>query len=188
MKDKPAFPTSVNHEMPPECSDYTTIEGGLTKRGEGMTPQERIKQIKERCEKATPGPWVWGDWDIFREDREAQKRGEPYWTLIEGSWNRSLCRGPIGRKVTELDGIARGDGLEESSISVSNEDAEFIAESRTDIPWLIERVEKLEGALNSITSYDLTKIASKHGDMVDFDEVQEAFEKYLNGSAHKIYE
>lgn len=89
-----------------------------------MTTQE-LKNIEERCEKATPGPWEdevhhWGD------------------TVVEA--DISDCR-------VRISSLEIGSRLEDM--------AEFILSSRTDIPALLahikaqdEEIEKLKNALN----------------------------------------
>lgn len=106
-----------------------------------MNLQEKLKQLEAVAEKATPGPWLWGDWTIYDEDREAQRRKEPYWTLISGGFHgNSLCVGPVGRKSLEPDRIAYGTGYEESDIGISDEDATYIA---TLNPDLVKRLLKV---------------------------------------------
>lgn len=107
-----------------------------------MTLETRLAEIKKRCEDATEGPWVWGDWDILDEDREAQRKGEPYWTLVANGYHHMfLCKGPIGRKTLDIEIVARSSGYDEDDIEISEVDAHFIANARTDIPMLLEMVE-----------------------------------------------
>ncbi len=75
----------------------------------------------------TPGPWVWGEWHILPEDREAQRRGDPYWTLSKPSLTRDLMRGPWGRKAMDTETIARAEGYETDGIGVNDDDAALIA-------------------------------------------------------------
>lgn len=114
-----------------------------------MAFTELLNEINKRAKGATPGPWIWADWTIYDEDREAQKRKEPYWTLVN-SYSRNLCRGPLGRKSLEIESIASGGGRDESWIDVSDADAEFIAHSRDDIPKLLAVIEKLIAQRNDI--------------------------------------
>ncbi len=110
-----------------------------------------VKEIRERAEKATPAPWVWGEWTIYDSDREAQKRREPYWTLKE-SVSQNLCQGPFGRKSLDTESVASGDGHDESSITVNTYDANFIAKAREDIPRLLSALEICVEALDKIKS------------------------------------
>ena len=81
-----------------------------------MTTAERIKEIRERAEKATVGPWV---------------------TVSCSHGGRILTRGDtnVGRKERHPQTYIQ---------IVPREDAHFIAHAREDIPWLLERVEELE--------------------------------------------
>lgn len=92
--------------------------------------------------KFTPGPWVWGDWTILDEDRPAQKRGEPYWTLVERDpevCDCYLAQGPPGRKVIDPECIAQARGHEVDGIGVSEADAALIAAA----PDLFDALHKL---------------------------------------------
>ena len=60
--------------------------------------------------------WVMGEWTIYDEDREAQKRKEPYWTLVKGEGG--ICRGPYGRKATDPEYIVGPTGYEADGIHV----------------------------------------------------------------------
>lgn len=86
-----------------------------------MKPAERVSAIRERLEKATKGPWYQGS--------HAQPE-PPTPDAVELS--RLLC-------CFEDEGEPRfwdweGDG-------------EFVANAREDLPWALERIEKLEAAL-----------------------------------------
>ena len=83
--------------------------------------------------KTTPGPWIWCSWTILEEDRPAQDRGEPYWTIVEG--NDSLSRGPIGRKAMSPERIIEGTGYEVDGIDVPNEVDRFALSA---LPELLE--------------------------------------------------
>lgn len=68
-----------------------------------------------------PGPWLWGEWVILAEDRAAQQRGEPYWTLKEDSAGCCLARGPAGRKALEPEEIISARGYETDGIDATPE-------------------------------------------------------------------
>lgn len=70
-------------------------------------------------------PWVVGNWTILNEDREAQRRGEPFWTLVPPN-NYSggvFCRGPIGRKSLEPETVIYPCGYETEGVDF---DGDFI--------------------------------------------------------------
>lgn len=69
--------------------------------------------------------WVWGRWNILDEDRAAQRRGEPYWTLMAG--DEDLCEGPIGRKAMHPERIVWTNGFECDGIDASDEHKRLIA-------------------------------------------------------------
>ncbi len=74
----------------------------------------------------TPGPWVWCDWTILDGDREAQRRREPYWTMIAGA--SALAQGPLGRKSMWPETIISAEGYETEGVSANNDsDAALIA-------------------------------------------------------------
>ena len=74
----------------------------------------------------TPGPWVWGSWKIFPEDRQAQKEGKPYWTLCEEEPD-TLAQGPFGRKSFHPESIIETEGYECDGISANEFDAPLLA-------------------------------------------------------------
>jgi hypothetical protein len=89
-----------------------------------MTPEE-LAEIKARCEKATPGPWCWwGD----RFSGRGIGQGDEYEFGIQ--------------VVVYLKGVS------------TDENADFIAHSRTDIPALVAEVERLRAALEQIIDHD----------------------------------
>ena len=69
----------------------------------------------------TPVLWLWGEWVILAEDRAAQQRGEPYWTLKEDSAGCCLARGPAGRKALEPEEIISACGYETDGIDATPE-------------------------------------------------------------------
>jgi len=101
-----------------------------------------LKEVKGRSDAATPGPWIWADWTILKEDRPAQFRKEPHWSTCD-SGSMHLVQGPMGRKYMNPESIAEGCGYDESDINIKLEDAAFIAHARTDVPVLLEMLETL---------------------------------------------
>jgi hypothetical protein len=86
--------------------------------------KDRLAKIREAAEKATQGEWLIGDWGIFDSDREAQKRREPFWTLING--DNGIVKGPFGRKSNNPEYIIRAVGYDECGLEISTEDTEYI--------------------------------------------------------------
>lgn len=81
-----------------------------------MIPLSRLREMRERAEKATKGPWKANG----KETIEAGCRCLSCWIHLDGEWAVS----------NELDELAEAD-------------AEFIASSRTDLPALLDEVERL---------------------------------------------
>lgn len=77
--------------------------------------EERLKEIRQREQKATPGPWV----------------------SIEETWNEGAVGG-CPKMVTPW----REDAFEGDDEAAANMD--FIYHARQDIPFLLDRIEQLE--------------------------------------------
>ena len=126
-----------------------------------MSIPERLDEIQTRADAATAGPWEYGDryhiqgashckcspeygplvadkpMDINGEMMRAHvhKRDEPFWP--HGIYSPT-DEGPLA---VVYDGDGRG---------LDEQDAEFIAHARADVPWLIEQVRKREAALRAV--------------------------------------
>lgn len=111
-----------------------------------MTP-ERIAEIKQRCEAATPGPWFWRG-----------GKAKPL-TLHAGNMDIVMCFCRSGMsaatamfnvrgllyKATELMKPRQGQEHNASFMSdVDHPDAQFIAKAREDVPALLTAVESLQ--------------------------------------------
>lgn len=73
--------------------------------------------------------FVFGVWTILDEDRPAQKRAEPYWTLMPQDHygcGMVLTRGPIGRKAMGTESIIWAEGHETDGIGCSEENQKLI--------------------------------------------------------------
>lgn len=88
-----------------------------------MTWEEKIKEIRGGCEKATPGPWTCFD---------------------RGPW------GGLGAGVKVSENIADWFCTQGPTNHVKANNGFFIANSRTDIPLLLLRVEELTEALERV--------------------------------------
>ena len=103
-----------------------------------MLSDERIREIKERCEKATKGPWTPGREDMQSYDGAT---GQPFSSVYADDDRAGLH---MGHKLPLV--IARIDGKDiEAEEEKSN--ARFIAHARTDIPDLLAEIERLRGEL-----------------------------------------
>ncbi len=87
----------------------------------------------------TQGPWVWGSWTILDEDRESQRQGKPYWTLVaDGGTGGVLTQGPLGRKAMQPESIIDAEGYETEGICCrSPDDAALIAAA----PYMLRALE-----------------------------------------------
>lgn len=100
----------------------------------------RLAEIRERANAATDGPWMFGqpDDDCTQTraewmDSTAANPDAPAAAGLWVAWTRSADR--PGVLVTCI----TGDG------PTSQENAEFIAHARQDVPWLLAEVERLTG-------------------------------------------
>jgi hypothetical protein len=91
-----------------------------------------LAAIKERAEKATPGPWVRGEMPEW----------EP-WMLVSGTATESWeDAGETTTSPTRVCDLA----------DVEDDNAAFIAHAREDVPALVARVEELERALRDVVA------------------------------------
>lgn len=90
----------------------------------------RLDEIEARANAATEGPWEW----------EGEAKAE--WEI--GANSLVPSRRPD-------DPVLYGYGYDASGIEVKTPaDAEFIAHARTDVPWLLEQVERRDKALEAV--------------------------------------
>ena len=111
------------------------------------TPDEilsRLSEIEAREAKATKGPW------------RSMREGNQY---IGVELNPRLGRSAAGPRASKLVGASRIEGIErpwnpwwvgdpyspktEETVRLTDEDADFVAASRSDIPWLVSTVREL---------------------------------------------
>ncbi len=92
----------------------------------------RLEAIRERCDEATEGPWSWFDIDANGADAEALCNP------------KDVTMGPDGRKRAS-DTILESYDFESYSSGIDSlaDDREFIANSREDIPFLLDLVADL---------------------------------------------
>lgn len=91
-----------------------------------MLNTEELTAIRERCEKATPGPWRW----LKAETEDYSDK------IVDG----------VGLEVLG----ATVDICDTPFVSMENDDAELMAHSRADIPALLDTVGELRGLLADI--------------------------------------
>jgi hypothetical protein len=90
-----------------------------------VTNSDRLQEIRERAEKATKGPWsCWDGWGPI---------GKGY---LEGF----MAMARIGPKGGNPLSVIHASGETQQDIYAKRPDAEFIAASREDIPYLLQLV------------------------------------------------
>lgn len=110
---------------------------------EVLTPEE-LAAIRERAEKATPGPWEVQEND-WRDDEEEW----PEVRVVAGTARRQ----PDGRYnccTRSTDTIYENESCDEDEGEHRYRDAIFIATSRTDIPRLLDEVERLQKFVSAV--------------------------------------
>lgn len=103
----------------------------------------RLLEIEKRTEAATMGPWK-----VFTNTYEEDK---PFLAerLIGTVWEHPQLKGNV-----PIVTMSTGIGEPRHRVSIDKEDAEFIANARRDIPYLIEEVKRLRAALYYIGHYN----------------------------------
>jgi len=111
-----------------------------------MLTNKQLTEIKARCEKATPGPWTYNAAEGFCNKNADKECRHAY--LDEVCESCDSWRWSAPAYLNEPSVIDNGDydGL-------SNENAEFIIHARTDIPMLVEEVERLEAIYEDSKKY-----------------------------------
>lgn len=111
----------------------------------------RLREIQERCNKATEGPWAY--------EAVSDKSNEWCLGVVVGNDDKPLS----GR-------VEQGQGIIDHAIvreAMGLEDAAFIAHAREDIPYLLQRVAECEAALaapSQLESKNLHESRSPDGD------------------------
>lgn len=125
-----------------------------------MSKEKRLAEIRERVEKATPGPWNVGflDDEMFMNAVVIQTRPfdlrkksistsdggvHKYENRRPGRWRHDLSdeelESIIGCTLLQAGHHRIGEGTE-----LWDENADFIAHAREDVPWLLAEVERLQ--------------------------------------------
>ena len=116
--------------MPPVSSDLQTGRWSATEASpqqvEGLAP-ERLREIEEREQKATKGPWVVKEYDGGHKG--VNVKTDPH---DLASWPQTIFAPHV-----QYDGFGSGGAV--------ITDADFIAHARKDIPDLLAEVKRLQG-------------------------------------------
>jgi hypothetical protein len=85
---------------------------------------DRLAEIQKRADAATKGPWCTDSWEIYQ--------GTEYVPGIS-KWIGETCRGA-------------------TTMEQDRADAAFVAAARTDIPWLLAEVARLQGEVDTLAA------------------------------------
>ena len=120
------------HKAKPAVPD---LGGGVVGDKYPLSEQLDLDAIEARANAATPGPWVWEDWNT---EGDPTTGPEPY-TLTappeaDPEWRSDRLFPNLRYPIIDAHG----------SDGILTADAEFIAHAREDIPKLIKRIRELE--------------------------------------------
>ena len=103
-----------------------------------MTLPPNLQAVRDRADKATAGPW--GIWDA--------------WGPTTGAAELMATRriGPVSHSVYALCGDPHG--LSRDFYGRAD-DLQFVAQSRTDVPALLDLIETLAGAIEILTAFEI---------------------------------
>jgi len=108
--------------------------------------QDRLAQIKKRVQEATYGPWAW---EAYGEKENAFHIGvamDKHENFIEGKTETERYDPDTNIFVEDI--LWHHDIGDRDGATVNYGDADFITHARTDIPWLVELIEKLLASAN----------------------------------------
>jgi len=123
-----------------------------------MISNDRLKEIREYCAKATPGPWFYNSYSaIFSGAEGAQAAEDKLWDEYiaagepKGPYDKPVE--PWRSKLYDADtSVAHVPAIAGDTAAHRHGcDAIFIAEARQDLPALVEELEKCRKALRQIT-------------------------------------
>jgi hypothetical protein len=97
-------------------------------------PYEQLQAIRERCGRATPGPWIWYHPAEFRHD-------------IRLAWGGKHPRGGYLARLTHSHSRQFSGGAGGAHDDPREEDADFIAHARMDVPALLAELERVRLAV-----------------------------------------
>jgi hypothetical protein len=108
------------------------------------SPEDRVRAIKEREQKATKGPW------LVRRRHASADRCDGIEAHIghthppeQSCWDVDECPGQEAEMIVQTDGGFYGPNAD---------DADFIAHARADIPYLLSLVEELKGQVSAVSA------------------------------------
>ena len=121
---------------------------------------ERLSAIRERVEKATPGPWAWGDreagadtWGHRGPDLQTthgEVKSCPYfcrWRDTDGVEHRGAGPDEPHEHFYPTKIVLSSWGYDADGLNIEAPDAEFVAHARTDVPDLLSEIDALRAEL-----------------------------------------
>lgn len=116
---------------------------------------QKCNEMISLREKATQGEWAFGSWTIFDKDRDAQKRRDPYWTLVEG--DDVLAVGPLGSKYLDTKSIISPSGYEADGLNVEGADAKLIVYAANSSAQLAKALKIVTEALGMVDAVGMVE-------------------------------
>lgn len=135
---------------------------------------DRLEEIRQRAETATPGPWKWSVAECNHEIQLVTDHSGQYYVMEFERWGmQSACpsfqvyewySGPVRERGSK--GMVRADKLAKSLPGkehhhgfddyIDHPDAAFIAHSREDMEWLLSEVDALNELLTASKAGQVT--------------------------------
>ena len=113
-----------------------------------MLTSEQIAEIRERCEKATPGPWAW-KFNRFGGDDEPRPFGyatlESLVDVVRNENEDHIVLMERGSTVFEEEDECFSDFIRENKKTF-----DFLANARQDIPALLDHVAEQDGIIEQL--------------------------------------
>lgn len=103
---------------------------------------KELDAIRERCEKATPGPWTvnWSEKEC--ENNHCPHGLDDYGKVCESCEDYTYI---TGATIPQTKTVEYGD-----YVDMNDADADFIANARTDIPFLLAEIDRLKDEWDAI--------------------------------------
>jgi len=128
-----------------------------------MISNKRLQKIREYCAKASPGPWTYNSYSAIHstpmDEKEHDRAWEEYAAAGEPKGPGDKPADPWRRRLYDVDTrVASVPAIAGDTASGRHAcDAVFIEQSRTDLPALVDELEKCRKAPKFITeiSFDL---------------------------------
>lgn len=137
--------------------EHAPLDTGLTVEGERLKRQQRLEEIRARAAAATPGPWGWfGNTDVHTFYLATKHSGRQYvmdFCRFGMRGAQPVFQDDDGMKAAKDIAIYAvkptaidrkdPDVYRADIIGFRNPDAEFIAEARADVDYLLRVIDRL---------------------------------------------